>query len=105
LPGRCCAQQQWHEKSYGSASDAITASLLKSTVVTFAGRQVMLPGAKGFYLNDHLNLNPSYFIFPAWQAFAARTHLTAWRKLQSDGQALLGNMAWGNLSFPATGSP
>lgn len=53
------AQQQWHEKSYGSASDAITASLLKSTVVTFAGRQVMHPGAKGFYLNDHLNLNSS----------------------------------------------
>ena len=95
------AQQQWHEKSYGSASDAITASLLKSTVVTFAGRQVMLPGAKGFYLNDHLNLNPSYFIFPAWQAFAARTHLTAWRKLQSDGQALLGNMAWGKSQLPS----
>ncbi|MGM1325017.1 glycosyl hydrolase family 8, partial [Klebsiella michiganensis] len=87
--------------SYGSASDAITASLLKSTVVTFAGRQVMLPGAKGFYLNDHLNLNPSYFIFPAWQAFAARTHLTAWRKLQSDGQALLGNMAWGTSQLPS----
>ena len=95
------AQQQWHEKSYGSASDAITASLLKSTVVTFAGRQVMLPGAKGFYLNDHLNLNPSYFIFPAWQAFAARTHLTAWRKLQSDGQALLGKMAWGTSQLPS----
>ena len=95
------AQQQWHEKSYGSASDAITASLLKSTVVTFASRQVMLPGAKGFYLNDHLNLNPSYFIFPAWQAFAARTHLTAWRKLQSDGQALLGKMAWGTSQLPS----
>jgi endoglucanase len=46
------------DKSYGSASDAITASLLKNTVVTFAGYQVMLPGAKGFN-NDHLNLNPS----------------------------------------------
>ena len=37
----------------------------------------MLPGVKGFNLNDHLNLNPSYFIFPAWRAFAERTHLTA----------------------------
>ena len=94
------AQQQWGAKSYGNASDAITASLLKNTVVTFAGYQVMLPGAKGFNRNDHLNLNPSYFIFPAWQAFAARTHLVAWRKLQSDGQALLGKMAWGKTQLP-----
>lgn len=63
----------------------------------------MLPGVKGFNLNDHLNLNPSYFIFPAWRAFAERTHLTAWRTLQSDGQALLGQMGWGNLIYPATG--
>ncbi|WP_240524365.1 glycosyl hydrolase family 8, partial [Enterobacter hormaechei] len=59
------AQKQWQDKRYAIASDAITAALLKSTVVTFAGRQVMLPGVKGFNLNDHLNLNPSYFIFPA----------------------------------------
>lgn len=82
-------------------SDAITASLLKSTVISFAGHQVMLPGARGFNRNDHINLNPSYFIFPAWQDFAARTHLTAWRKLQSDGQALLGKMAWGKAQLPS----
>lgn len=85
-----------------SLSDAITASLLKSTVITFAGHQVMLPSAKGFNRNDRVNLNPSYFIF-RMAAFAARTHLTAWRKLQSDGKALLGKMAWGRRSCPAIG--
>ncbi|MFQ8230632.1 glycosyl hydrolase family 8, partial [Klebsiella pneumoniae] len=95
------AQKQWQDKRYAIASDAITAALLKSTVVTFAGRQVMLPGVKGFNLNDHLNLNPSYFIFPAWRAFAERTHLTAWRTLQSDGQALLGQMGWGKSHLPS----
>ncbi len=62
----------------------------------------MLPGVKGFNRNDHLNLNPSYFIFPARRAFAERTHLTARRTLQSDGQALLGQMGWGNRTCPAT---
>lgn len=95
------SQKQWQDKRYAIASDAITAALLKSTVVTFAGRQVMLPGVKGFNLNDHLNLNPSYFIFPAWRAFAERTHLTAWRTLQSDGQALLGQMGWGKSHLPS----
>ncbi len=78
------AQKQWQDKRYAIASDAITAALLKSTVVSFAGRQVMLPGVKGFNLNDHLNLNPSYFIFPAWRAFAERTHLTGGRCRATD---------------------
>ncbi|MDP1171372.1 glycosyl hydrolase family 8, partial [Klebsiella pneumoniae] len=42
-----------------------------------------------------------YFIFPAWRAFAERTHLTAWRTLQSDGQALLGQMGWGKSHLPS----
>lgn len=75
------AQRRWQDKCYAIASDTITASPLGYTVVTFAGRQVMLPGMKGFNLNDHLNLNPSYFIFPAWRAFAERARLTAWRTL------------------------
>ncbi len=33
------AQKQWQDKRYAIASDAITAALLKSTVVTFAGRR------------------------------------------------------------------
>ncbi len=40
-------------------------------------------------------------IFPAWRAFAERTHLTAWRTLQSDGQALLGQMGWGKSHLPS----
>ncbi len=36
-----------------------------------------------------ISILTSYFIFPAWQAFAERTHLIARRKLQSDGQTLL----------------
>ena len=43
---RRCARSSSGMKTYGSASDAITASLLKSTVVTFAGRQVMLPARR-----------------------------------------------------------
>ncbi|MGL4726861.1 MAG: glycosyl hydrolase family 8 [Scandinavium sp.] len=94
------AQKQWRENSYGIASDEITRALLKHTVITYAGYKVMLPGANGFNLNSYINLNPSYFIFPAWKAFADRTHLVAWRDLQRDGQKLLGNMGWGNARLP-----
>jgi endo-1,4-beta-D-glucanase Y len=94
------ASQRWNDNSYATASDAITQALLKHTVVSFAGYRVMLPGAKGFNLNSYVNLNPSYFIFPAWQDFANRSHLTVWRDLIRDGSTLLGKMGWGDSRLP-----
>jgi len=94
------AQKQWRDNSYGMASDEITRALLKHTVISYAGYRVMLPGAHGFNLNTHINLNPSYFIFPAWQAFADRSHLVVWRDLQRDGKKLIGKMGWGNAQLP-----
>lgn len=94
------AQKQWRENSYGIASDDITRALLKHTVINYAGYRVMLPGAKGFDLNSRVNLNPSYFIFPAWQAFADRSHLVVWRDLLRDGKKLVGKMGWGKANLP-----
>ncbi|HEX4503437.1 MAG TPA: glycosyl hydrolase family 8 [Scandinavium sp.] len=94
------AQKQWRDNSYGTASDNITSALLKHTVITYAGYKVMLPGANGFNLNSRINLNPSYFIFPAWQAFADRSHLVVWRDLLRDGKKLVGKMGWGNANLP-----
>ena len=94
------ADQRWHDARYSAASDAITRALVEHTVENFAGYQIMLPGAKGFHLNSYVNLNPSYFLFPAWQAFSERSHLVVWRQLIEDGQKLLGNMGWGEANLP-----
>ncbi|MCT4715715.1 glycosyl hydrolase family 8 [Enterobacteriaceae bacterium H18W14] len=91
----------WHDDSYLKASDAITRALVEHNVINFGGYRVMLPGAKGFNLNSYVNLNPSYFVFPAWQDFANRSHLTVWRDLINDGQKLLGKMRFGNPQLPA----
>lgn len=94
------AQQRWQDNSYGAASDAITQALVKYTVIDFAGYRVMLPGQNGFNLNTRVNLNPSYFIFPAWQDFARRSYLKVWQELMRDGQTLIGKMAWGEAQLP-----
>ena len=94
------ADARWHDERYGAASDAITKALVSHTVINFAGYRVMLPGAKGFNLNSYVNLNPSYFIFPAWQAFADRSHLTVWRDLIRDAKTLTGKMGWGEANLP-----
>lgn len=94
------ASQRWNDNSYATASDAITQAMIKHTVINYAGYRVMLPGAKGFNLNSYVNLNPSYFIFPAWKAFANRSHLVVWNDLIRDSTTLLGKMGWGQSHLP-----
>jgi endoglucanase len=95
------AGNKWQNQDYLNESDAIAKALVAHNVVRFAGYQVMLPGAKGFNLNSYVNLNPSYFIFPAWQDFANRSHLMVWKDLINDGQKLLGKMHFGNSQLPS----
>lgn len=94
------ADERWRDPRYSAASDALTKALLAHTTTGFGGYRVMLPGASGFNLNSSVTLNPSYFIFPAWQAFARRSHLVIWRELIRDGQTLLGKMGWGEANLP-----
>lgn len=95
------AGNAWHDDGYLQASDSIVKALVEHNVVNFGGYRVMLPGAKGFNLNSYVNLNPSYFVFPAWQDFASRSHLVVWQDLINDGQKLLGKMRFGNTQLPA----
>ena len=95
------AQKQWQDKRYAIASDAITAALLKSTVVTFAGRQVMLPGVKGFNLNDHLNLTISSSR-PGAPSRRGRISPPGGHCRATDRRCW-GRWAGGNHIYPATG--
>lgn len=94
------ADTRWHDARYSTASDAITKALVAHNVIRYAGYRVMLPGVQGFNLNSEVVLNPSYFVFPAWQAFAERSHLQVWRELIQDGQRLLGKMGSGKANLP-----
>ncbi|MEA9389917.1 glycosyl hydrolase family 8 [Acerihabitans sp. TG2] len=94
------AGQKWHEPSYIAASNALQAAIIKHNVIYYAGYNVLLPGVSGFNHNSFITLNPSYFIFPAWQAFYQHSHLKIWNDLTLDGYTLLGNMRFGNPRLP-----
>lgn len=94
------ADQRWHDPRYSAASDAIAKAIIEHNVENFAGYNVMMPGASGFNHNSSMVLNPSYFIFPAWQAFSDRSHLVVWRNLIRDGEKLLAKMGWGESRLP-----
>lgn len=95
------AGEKWRNNDYLKASDAIAKAIVAHNVISFAGYKVMLPGAKGFNLNSYVNVNPSYFVFPAWRDLGNRSHLMVWKDLVNDGQKLLGKMRFGKAQLPA----
>jgi endo-1,4-beta-D-glucanase Y len=94
------AGDKWSDSRYTKASEKLQAALLKHTVIDFSGHTVMLPGVSGFNQTSSIVLNPSYFIFPAWQAFYKHSRLKVWKTLNDDGLDLLGKMKFGTTRLP-----
>ncbi|WP_455815084.1 glycosyl hydrolase family 8 [Pseudomonas graminis] len=94
------AGNKWNVPAYLQASDRLQKAIVDRNVITFAGRTIMLPGAQGFNKTSYVILNPSYFVFPAWRDFAARSHLQVWTALINDGTQLLSEMRFGDSGLP-----
>jgi len=94
------AGNKWNVPAYLQASDRLQKAINDRNVITFAGRTIMLPGAQGFNKTSYVILNPSYFVFPAWRDFAARSHLKVWNALIDDGTQLLSEMRFGDSGLP-----
>ncbi|NDL64633.1 glycosyl hydrolase family 8 [Acerihabitans arboris] len=94
------AGQKWQQPQYTAASNALQAAIVKHNVIKFAGYSLLLPGASGFNQNSSVTLNPSYFVFPAWQAFYQAGHLKVWNDLTTDSLKLLGRMRFGDPQLP-----
>lgn len=94
------AGKRWANNDYISASEKIQKALLSHAVITWAGKTVMLPGSFGFKHKGFINLNPSYFLFPAWQDFYTYSHRSKWKVLIDDGMQLLDTMRFGSQRLP-----
>ncbi len=75
--------------TYTEESEQIFQAVMNHTVIDFAGKKVLLPGAHGFRFDDYVYLNPSYFIFPAWKDFYAHTGSAELKALIEDSETLL----------------
>ncbi len=95
------AGKKWGVTAYLTSSAEIQRALLRHTLIRYAGYQLMLPGVSGFKQAGSVIVNPSYFVFPAWQAFYQDTHLLVWKNLSDDGMAMIGKMRFGKSQLPA----
>jgi len=66
-----------------------------------AGKLVLLPALQGFEKRDHIVLNPSYYVFPAFEAFEKLAPGSPWRRIAADGRAILRDARFGRWNLPA----
>lgn len=90
----------WNDADLAQEARAIGRDILRVTLRTVAGWQVLLPGAAGFEPPGALILNPSYAVIPAWRALHVLVPDPAWARLEADQLSFLRRARFGvhNLS-------
>lgn len=92
------ASEIWGEAEYAAQSQTLRAAILREACTIHAGRRVLLPGRLGFVSDDAVTLNPSYYVWPALEAFAKFEPL--WNDVISDGADLTAAAAFGPWALP-----
>lgn len=90
----------WNDIALAAEAQRILLDVLRKTLRTLEGGLVLLPGAFGFERNTAVLLNPSYAMFPAWQAFRRLMPGQPWERLEQDVLTLLGKTLFGRRRLP-----
>ncbi len=94
------AGRRWGKADYLRRSAAIRAAVEQRLILKRHGFTLLLPGLEGFVKNDRVVVNPSYYVWPAIDAFA-RLEPQIWTPLSADGLAMLKAARFGPAALPA----
>ncbi len=84
------AADKWQDESYRKAAMAILSALRSAVIVAKDDYVVLLPGEQGYtYPNGDVQVNLSYWIFPALNAAADATGDDSWDDLAVSGISLI----------------
>nr|WP_318383902.1 glycosyl hydrolase family 8 [uncultured Enterobacter sp.] len=95
------AGNKWHDESYLNASAHIQDALINCLILPLDNQTLLLPGLAGFTQDEGYVINPSYFIFPAWDSFWKQRHNDIWRKLKKSSLTLLEKARFGKTQLPS----
>jgi endoglucanase len=95
------AAKRWGGHHWAARSEAIRAAIRQHLVIERHGRHLLLPGRLGFAEGDTVTLNPSYFIWPAFDAFAALDGDGTWAAVISDAESVLRDARFGPAGLPS----
>lgn len=94
------AADRWREPRYAKRSAAIVNAIATRLVGTIGGRTLLLPGLDGFSTPERMTVNPSYYVWPALDLFARTDKAGPWRRVITDGEALLTEARFGARHLP-----
>ncbi len=94
------ASRRWANTGYLHAGRAIARDILRVLVRQAGPLTVLLPGASGFEEEKTLVVNPSYYVFPAFEALNRALPDPRWTRLAQDGLQVLRNAAFGRWGLP-----
>ncbi|MGG7447455.1 glycosyl hydrolase family 8 [Kosakonia oryzendophytica] len=95
------AGNKWHDQSYLTASENIQEALINCLIIEQDTHTLLLPGLSGFTKDEGYIINPSYFIFPAWDSFWQHQHNDIWLKLKKSSLDLLNKARFGKTQLPS----
>lgn len=95
------AARRWGVAAWEARSRQIRQAIRDHLVVARHGQHYLMPGIMGFDLGDRLMLNPSYFIFPALDGFAALDGAAAWAPVTASCENVLRMARFGAHGLPS----
>lgn len=94
------AAERWRIPEYHEAARRIVDALEKHALIKRDGRYLVLPGLSGFAETQSVTVNLSYWVFPAFKAFAAQLDAPIWRDVADSGRDLILNARFGKWNLP-----
>lgn len=95
------AADRWARPEWRSLAAEMARDLLRRVVLPRPEGAILLPGAEGFLKPDHVVVNPSYFVLPAFRALARVARSPRWRELEVSGIDLAATARFGRWQLPA----
>ena len=91
---------RWGEPRLSTAAAAIAGDILDKLCVEQSGQLFLLPGIAGFETKTALDVNPSYYIFPAFGTLALLSPSDVWDRLRMNGLDMLQKALFGSWHLP-----
>ncbi|UPY38604.1 glycosyl hydrolase family 8 [Sediminicoccus sp. KRV36] len=94
------AAERWQVPEYRAAAERIARGVLRCCVREFEGRQLLLPGTRGFTSREGVTINLSYYAFPALRALSRVAPDPRWALLERDALGILLWASYGRWRLP-----
>lgn len=94
------AGEKWKNPEYTKLGEKLAISITNSCIIKHGDLKVILPAQNYFVKEWYVILNPSYYIFPAFNTLYKQTFLKVWTEVDRDGKFLLNNLQGISVKLP-----